>query len=150
MNKNTKYASLNICIGILMICLGTLSIISCNEEVEVTETKIDKSIKAKPFLIHTVYFWFKDEVSTNRIQSFENDLEQLSKVSSIQSFYYGPPATTEERAVVDNTYDIALNVHFASIEDEAKYQVDPIHLKFVEECKDLWEKVAVYDNLVHK
>jgi len=150
MYKNSQYVSFNIWIGMLIITLGCTSISSCKQEIEVTETKIENNTKTKPFLIHTVYFWFKDEVSTNRIQLFADDLERLSKVSSIQSFYYGPPATTEARAVVDNTYDIALNVHFASIEDEAKYQVDPIHLKFVEECKDLWEKVIVYDNLVQK
>jgi Tol biopolymer transport system component len=134
----------------IIISLGCTALSSCKQEIEVSETKIKNNIQEKPFLIHTVYFWFKDEVSEDRIQLFANDLERLSKVSSIQSFYYGPPASTEARAVVDNTYDIALNVHFASIEDEAKYQVDPIHLKFVEECKDLWDKVVVYDNLVQK
>ncbi len=121
---------------------------SCKQDEAKSADALSKQEQGKPFMIHTVYFWFKDEVPQERKVAFEKDLAELGKVPSIQSYYYGPPAPTENRDVVDSSYDMAINVHFASVEDEAAYQIDPIHLKFVEECKDLWDKVVVYDNIV--
>ena len=45
------------------------------------------------------------------------------------------------------TYDISWLVFFESPADQDSYQNDPIHLKFVEECSLLWEKVTVYDTV---
>jgi len=36
---------------------------------------------------------------------------------------------------------------FANKEDQDSYQVDPVHLKFVDECKHLWKKVTVFDSV---
>ena len=52
------------------------------------------------------------------------------------------------RGVVDNSYDYAINVHFNSVADEKAYQSEPIHLEFIENHNEIWEKVIVYDNLV--
>lgn len=110
-----------------------------NENIELSQ---------KTQLIHTVFFWLKEDLSEEQKSKFEKSLIALGEVPSILEYYYGPPAATTARDVIDHSYSWALNVHFASIEDEAAYQVDPIHLKFVEDNKDLWYKVVVYDNVV--
>jgi hypothetical protein len=46
---------------------------------------------------------------------------------------------------VDNTYDCALTVVLSDLEQHDSYQVDPIHLNFINECAHLWEKVTIYD-----
>jgi hypothetical protein len=69
-------------------------------------------------------------------------------VESIEKMYVGPVAPTEARGVVDNSYNLALIVHFSDIAGQDAYQIDPVHLKFVDEHKDKWTKVIVYDNLV--
>lgn len=136
-----------------LFLISILAYSSCSEskantEELKTENFTTSEIMKKPKLIHTVYFWLKEDLSEEQNNSFEQSLIALGKVPSILSYHYGPPAATTERGVIDNSYSWALNVHFNSIEDEAAYQVDPIHLKFVEENKDLWYKVVVYDNVV--
>ncbi len=101
-------------------------------------------------LVHTVFFWYADDADPARLAEFENDLRELGKVPSISSYYYGPPAATAERGPVDHSYDMAINVFFKDIAAHDAYQVDPIHVGFVEKCKDLWEKVVVYDNQISK
>ena len=101
-----------------------------------------------PGLIHTVYFWTKEGTSKEDLAAFEKGLVTLGTCPQIQTYYWGPPAPTEARGVIDNSYAYAINVHFATLEDEAAYQVEPIHLKFIEDHNAIWEKVVVYDNLV--
>ena len=73
-------------------------------------------------------------------------LEKLTKVKTIKMFHIGKPASTN-RDVIDTSYSISWMLVFENKEDQDSYQVDPIHLKFVEECKDLWQKVVVYDSV---
>lgn len=126
------------------------TLVSCDtgREREPTITS-QQVIEYQPALIHTVYFWTKVGISTEQIASFENGLEVLSSCPTILKYYWGPPAATEERGIIDNSYAYAINVHFASTEDEAAYQKEPIHLKFIEDHNAIWEKVVVYDNLVN-
>jgi len=49
--------------------------------------------------------------------------------------------------VIDTSYAISWCTFFDNDADQASYQVDPIHLKFVEECSPLWTKVIVYDSV---
>ena len=48
--------------------------------------------------------------------------------------------------MVDASYDYALIIHFDNQEAHDAYQVDPIHLKFVDDHKADWERVTVYDS----
>ena len=104
---------------------------------------------AAPGFIHAVYFWIDEEADEALKQEWlATGLAELAKVESLQAVYYGPPANTVERGVVDNSYDVAWICLFATPEDQDAYQIDPIHLAFVEKYKALWSKVKVYDNLV--
>lgn len=103
--------------------------------------------KGETGFIHTVYFYAKKDISEARLKEFMEGLETLARVPSISEVWYGPPADTP-REVVDNSYTIAWICHFKDAADQEAYQVDPIHVKFVEEYNDVWEKVIVYDNLV--
>ena len=107
-----------------------------------------KDNDVKPALIHTVFFWAKEGSTAEELKSFEQGLIKLGTCPQIQSYYWGPPAPTENRDVVDNTYDYAINIHFASVEDQKGYQDEPIHQEFIENHQDLWGKVVVYDNVV--
>ena len=97
--------------------------------------------------VHTVFFWMNENVTNEQKANFaKSGLGELIKVPSIYRSYFGPPAKTP-RGVVDNSYDFALICHFKNKEDQDAYQIDPIHLKFIEDYKDLWKSVIVYDNL---
>ncbi|MEX2601396.1 MAG: Dabb family protein [Balneolaceae bacterium] len=96
-------------------------------------------------LVHTVYFWFHDEVSDEDAETFYGELKKLREIPQIQHGWIGVPAATEERGVIDNTYDYSITFVFADEEAEAAYQIHPIHTRFVEVNSHLWENVIVYD-----
>ena len=114
---------------------------------QVVNTSENVAEMKKAGFIHTVFFWLKEGTTDEQKAAFEKGMDKLGTTPSIQSYFYGPPAGTP-REVVDNSYDYAWIVHFANAEDQDAYQVDPIHLAFIEDHKDLWEKVQVYDTLL--
>lgn len=100
----------------------------------------------KNVFIHHVYFWLSNpESSADRNQLIEG-LDKLSSVATIKSFHIGLPAATS-REVIDSSYSVSWLLLFKNKEDQDSYQTDPIHLKFVEDCKHLWSKVVVYDTV---
>ena len=104
------------------------------------------AMTAKNMFIHHVYFWLKNPASTEDRQKLIAGLEKLSKVKTIKMFHIGQPADTN-RDVIDSSYSISWMLIFDDKASEESYQVDPIHLNFVETCKDLWQKVVVYDSV---
>ena len=48
----------------------------------------------------------------------------------------------------DKEFDVALHVVFDSRKAHDKYQTHPKHLKFLEENKQPWSKVRVFDSNV--
>lgn len=117
------------------------------EKISTMEKAIATPVEDETGFIHTVFFWMNENVVDEQKADFaKNGLGELVKVSSIYKSYFGPPAKTP-REVVDSSYDFALICHFKNKEDQDAYQIDPIHLKFIEDYKDLWKEVIVYDNL---
>jgi hypothetical protein len=96
--------------------------------------------------IHHVYFWFKKPVNRETRSRFETALKKLVTVETIVDKHLGVPAPTK-RNVVDRSYTYSLLVTFKNKEDHDIYQTHPTHLKFIEECNDLWEKVVVFDSV---
>lgn len=151
---------------VLLLFVVILSLNACNQgrvtELENTKTTLEGQLNAalteltqlkeqatyQPGLIHSVFFWLKEDLSDAEAVAFLAGVESLRGVASVKEMYVGPVAPTEARGVVDNTYSIALLVHFDDIDGQDAYQIDPIHLQFIEDHKDKWTKVVVYDNLV--
>src|SRR5690242_16121710 len=100
----------------------------------------------KNVFIHHVYFWLNNPDSTEDRDALIEGLKKVTKVPSIKTSHIGKPAGTN-RDVIDTSYAVSWLLTFDSKEAEASYQTDPIHLKFVEECKHLWKKVIVYDTV---
>jgi len=100
----------------------------------------------KDMFIHHVYFWLKNAGSKEDLDKLTAGLKKLSAVKTIKQFYIGKPADTN-RDVIDRSYAVSWLVFFDNGTDQASYQTDPIHLKFVEDCSFLWEKVIVYDSV---
>lgn len=96
--------------------------------------------------VHHVYFWLKnpDSVADNAL--LHQGLMELSAVKTIQSFHIGKPAGTD-RPVIDSSYSFSWLTTFATAADQDSYQVDPIHLAFIDKYGHLWSKVIVYDSV---
>jgi hypothetical protein len=61
-------------------------------------------------------------------------------------FHIGKPADTN-RDVIDRSYAVSWMLVFDNAADQASYQTDPVHLKFIADCSMLWNKVVVYDSV---
>lgn len=106
----------------------------------------DNSTTFEHAFAHTVYFWFKNPDSQTDRATFEASLKKfLDNSKYAKTNFIGKPPKAV-RDVVDDSFTYSLIVSFDSAEDQAAYQVEPPHLVFIEECKDLWEKVIVYDS----
>ncbi len=100
----------------------------------------------KNVFVHHVYFWLKNADSAEDLLKLIAGLKKLSAVKTIKQFHIGKPASTS-REVIDGSYAVSWLVLFDNKADQDSYQTDPIHLKFIEECAPLWEKVIVYDSV---
>jgi hypothetical protein len=100
----------------------------------------------KKVFIHHVYFWLKNPGNAADRDKLVEGLTKLSKVKTIKNFHIGKPAGTS-RDVIDSSYAVSWFTYFDNDADQASYQTDPIHLKFVEDYSHLWQKVIVYDSI---
>lgn len=101
-----------------------------------------------PGIIHMVLFWLRDDLTDEERDAFVEGNLSISTIPSVRRLYFGPPAATAARAVVDNTFDYALILHFDDLAGQEAYQVHPLHQRMVEEYRDKWERVVVYDSEV--
>ena len=94
--------------------------------------------------VHHVYFWLKAPGDAQAREALIAGLRTLTAVPEVLWSHIGVPAESE-RGVVDDSYSVSWLVFLADKAAEDRYQVDPIHLKFVADCSALWERVVVYD-----
>ena len=103
-----------------------------------------RELPKKKVLVHHVFFWLKDPKNVEARKEFEIGLQALVKVPQVQSYHIGTPVESP-REVVDDSFTYSYIAFFKNEEDQNIYQTHPIHLKFIENCQHLWEKVVVYD-----
>ena len=94
--------------------------------------------------VHHVYFWLKAPGDPEAREALIAGLRRLTAAPDILWSHIGLPAESE-RGVVDDSYSVSWLVFFADKAAQDRYQIDPILLKFVEDCSPLWERVVVYD-----
>ncbi len=97
----------------------------------------------KQFL-HHVFFWLKNPDSAADRAALRAGLETLKNAPTVRGLHVGRPAD-RSREVIDSSYSLSLFMVFDDSAGEQAYQIDPIHLAFVESCKHLWARVVVYD-----
>ena len=105
-------------------------------------TSIAKEM-AKQKMIHQVYFWLHDTANTEEFLT--EAVPMLGRCKTVGKFIAGTPAATEDRDVVDHSFQVACTAFFDSLEDQLVYQSDPTHLEFIEKYSHMWKKVQVYD-----
>jgi len=94
---------------------------------------------------HVVIFWTKPEKPAAADELIAGMHRYLKGIPGVQQFHVGRMVRSE-RPVVDQTYQVALNILFADKKTQDAYQVHPLHLEFVEKVfKPNCAKVVVYD-----
>jgi hypothetical protein len=99
-----------------------------------------------PQLAHMVYFKLKDSSPASRARLTAACKLFLSSHPGTLYFGTGTLAGDLALEVNDRDFDVSLHLVFVSKQAHDKYQEHPKHLKFIEENKDNWEKVRVFDS----
>lgn len=101
---------------------------------------------ADPQLAHAVYFKLKEDSRDAKEQLVKACKKFLSDHEGTVYFAAGVLAEDFARDVNDRDFDVFLMVVFKDKAAHDKYQTDPRHLKFVEELKETWDSVRVFDS----
>jgi len=96
-------------------------------------------------LVHSVFFWLKDELSEEQTEAFREGLDSLAGIPTVEALYVGTPASTPPRPVVDASYTFGITVLLQGMPAHDAYQEDPLHQAFLEHFADYWHKVLIYD-----
>jgi hypothetical protein len=94
---------------------------------------------------HIVIFWTKpgDPEAADKLVAGMH--HYLKPIPGVIHFHVGKMVPSE-RAVVDQSYQVALNLIFSDKKTQDAYQTHPLHLEFVEKVfKPNCAKVLVYD-----
>lgn len=95
-------------------------------------------------LVHSVYFWLRDDLTSEEQQTFTSSLESLLTIPTVRHGFIGRPSATD-RPVIDRSYSYGLVVVFDDMEGHDAYQVDPVHEAFKARCSSLWSSIRIYD-----
>jgi hypothetical protein len=101
-----------------------------------------------PMLAHNVYFALKDNSADAKNKLVAACKKYLSKHPGEVFFAAGTLATELDRPVNDRDFDVALHIVFVDRASHDKYQDAPRHKQFIDENKDNWKKVRVFDSVV--
>lgn len=97
---------------------------------------------------HMVFFTLKDSTPANRQKLVEACRKYLDKHDGVVYFSSGSLAEDFKRDVNDRDWDVALHLVFKDRAAHDKYQDHPRHQDFINECKETWKKVRVFDSVI--
>lgn len=101
-----------------------------------------------PHIAHMVYFKLKDGSPEAKRKLVAACDKYLKNHEGVVVYTTGVSGEQFNRPVNDQDWDVALHLIFDSQASHDKYQDHPEHIKFIEENKDGWAKVRVFDALV--
>jgi hypothetical protein len=94
---------------------------------------------------HIVIFWTDPAQPNAADELVAGANKYLKGIPGVLHFHVGKMSPSP-RPVVDQTYQVALNLVFTSKAAEQAYQVHPQHIKFVEKVfKRVCQKAVIYD-----
>jgi hypothetical protein len=99
-------------------------------------------------LAHDVYFSLKDNSPQAKAKLITACKKYLSDHPGTVWFAAGPLASELKRDVNDQDFDVALHIVFKNKAAHDVYAKAERHLKSIEENKDTWKKVRVFDSFV--
>ena len=94
---------------------------------------------------HVVIFWTDPANPGAADELIAGAKKYLAPIPGIVHFHVGKMVPSH-RPVVDQSYQVALNVVFTDKPAQDAYQVHPLHAEFIEKAfKPMARKVVVYD-----
>ena len=108
----------------------------------------EKKAVAEPMIVHDVYFSLKDNSPEAKTKLVAACKKYLTGHPGEVSFSAGTLAAGLDRPVNDRDFDVALHIVFKDRAAHDQYQDAPRHKQFIDENKDNWKKVRVFDSEV--
>ncbi len=94
---------------------------------------------------HIVVFWTKPEMPNATEELLKGLEDYLRDIPGVLHFHVGRMVGSD-RPVVDQSYQVALNVVFPDKAAQDAYQTHPRHVEFLEQVfKRVCDRVRVYD-----
>jgi stress responsive alpha/beta barrel protein len=103
---------------------------------------------AEPMIVHNVYFSLRDDSGMERKKLVEACKKYLSEHAGTVYFSAGILAEEFDRDANDRDFDVALHIVFKNKEAHDKYQASEKHKQFINENRENWKKVRVFDSKV--
>lgn len=103
---------------------------------------------AAPRLAHNVFFKLKDNSPAKVEELVAACKKYLNVQAGIVFFAAGVLCGELDREVNVRDWDVGLHLVFVDKPAHDSYQTDPLHEKFIHECKANWAAVRVFDSLV--
>ena len=98
-----------------------------------------------PMFSHVVIFWTKPDVPDATEKLLAGAEQYLKPCPGVLHYHCGKMASSH-RDVVDQSYQVALNLVFEDKAAQDAYQAHPLHVDFIEKVfKPCCERVVVYD-----
>lgn len=104
------------------------------------------AIAAERQVAHMVYFKLKENTDDAKEKLVVACKKYLSRHEGTIYFSAGVLAKDLVRDVNDRDFDVSLNLVFRNKAAHDAYQTDPRHLEFIEENKESWSVVRVFDS----
>ena len=99
-------------------------------------------------LVHDVYFSLQDSSPAACQKLVDACYERLAGIDGVVGFAAGTREGELTRDVNDQDYHVSLHVWFDSRASHDAYQDAAPHLQFIEENKDNWSGVRVFDSVI--
>jgi len=106
--------------------------------------------KESNMLSHDVYFSLKDNSPQAKKKLVAACKKYLSGHQGEVFFAAGTLAESLKREVNDVQFDVALHIVFKDMASHDKYQEAKRHQQFIDQNKDNWKKVRVFDSIVER
>ena len=101
-------------------------------------------IEYRGMFSHVVIFWTDPSKPDAPNELIAAAKKYLASIPGIVNFHVGKMVPSH-RDVVDQTYQVALNLQFQSKQAQDDYQDHPQHVEFVKQCKPSFAKLVIYD-----
>lgn len=105
---------------------------------------------AGPKIGHMVYFKLKESTPEAREKLVAACDKYLADHEGVLFYSAGPVSDELKNPFGDRDWDVALHLVFENKAAHDKYDAHPDHKKFIEENKDAWAKVKVFDSALKK
>lgn len=130
-----------LCVVVLTLGIVAFAVLSGRRNAQADEEK-------GPLLVHNVYFSLKDNSADAKNKLVDACKKYLTKHPGEVHFGAGTRAEDLNREVNDRDFDVSLHIVFQDKEAHDKYATAERHLKFIDENKDNWKKVRVFDSVI--